>query len=51
MVKSCGVAVGIAAGYGWTTERSEFQSLLDKEFSLLYIVQTGSGVNPAIYAI
>jgi hypothetical protein len=31
---------------GWTTERSEFESRLGQEFSLLYVVQTGSAVHP-----
>jgi hypothetical protein len=31
---------------GWTTEGSEFESRYDKEFSLLHVVQTGSGVHP-----
>jgi hypothetical protein len=34
---------------GWTTEWSEFESRYAQEFSLLYVVQTGSGVHPASY--
>jgi hypothetical protein len=43
-------AVGTAAGYGWTTEGSEFESK-GKKSSHLHIVQTGSGVNPASYTM
>jgi hypothetical protein len=34
---------------GWTTERSEFMSRQDKEFCLLHLVQTASGVHPVSY--
>jgi hypothetical protein len=33
----------------WTTERSEFESHKSQEFSLLQVVQTGSGVHPTSY--
>jgi hypothetical protein len=36
-------AVGIATG--WMTEGSEFESRWGQEFSLLHVVQTGSGVH------
>jgi hypothetical protein len=42
-------AVGIATG--WTTEGSEFESRLGKEFSLLHVVRTGSGVHPTSYTV
>jgi hypothetical protein len=35
------ILAGAATGYGWTTERSEFDSLYDQEFFLFHIVQTG----------
>jgi hypothetical protein len=34
---------------GWTTERSEFESRWGQEFSLLHVVQTGSGVHQTSY--
>jgi hypothetical protein len=34
--------VGIATGYGLTTEGSEFEFLYGQEFRLLHVVQTGS---------
>jgi hypothetical protein len=34
---------------GWTTEGSEFESRYGQEFSLLHVVQTGSGVHPTSY--
>jgi hypothetical protein len=36
---------------GWTTEKSEFESRLGQEFSLLHVVQTGSGVHPTSYSM
>jgi hypothetical protein len=36
---------------GWTTERLQFESREGQEFSLLHIVQTGSGVNPTSYTM
>jgi hypothetical protein len=33
----------------WTTEVSEFEPRLGQEFSLLHVVQTGSGTHPASY--
>jgi hypothetical protein len=41
--------VGIATGYELTTKESEFESGYGQEFSLLRVVQTGSGVQPASY--
>jgi hypothetical protein len=34
---------------GWPTEGSEFESRWCQEFSLRYVVQTGSGVHPTYY--
>jgi hypothetical protein len=34
---------------GWTIEGLEFESRYAQEFSLLYVVQTGSGTHPASY--
>jgi hypothetical protein len=34
---------------GWTTEGLEFESRYDQEFSLLHVIQTGSGVHPTSY--
>jgi hypothetical protein len=34
---------------GWTAEGLGFESRQDKEFSLLHVVQTGSGVRPTYY--
>jgi hypothetical protein len=31
---------------GWTTEGSEFESRYGQEFSLLHVIQTGSGIQP-----
>jgi hypothetical protein len=42
-------AIGIATG--WTTERSGFESRQGQEFSLLNVVQTGSGVHPTSYTM
>jgi hypothetical protein len=36
---------------GWTTEESEFESLWGQEYSLLHVVQTGSGVHPTCYLL
>jgi hypothetical protein len=33
----------------WTTKGSEFESRYGQEFSLLHVVQTGSGAHPASY--
>jgi hypothetical protein len=48
------IGVGIAQSVkrqatGWTAEGSEFESRQGQEFSLLYVVQTGSGAHPAFY--
>jgi hypothetical protein len=34
---------------GWMTEGLEFGSLYGQEFSVLHVVQTGSGVHPTSY--
>jgi hypothetical protein len=34
---------------GWMTAGSEFKSRWGQEFSLLHVVQIGSGVHPAFY--
>jgi hypothetical protein len=34
---------------GWTTDGSEFESQYVQEFSLLHVVQIGSGVDPTSY--
>jgi hypothetical protein len=34
---------------GWTTEGSEFESRYGQEFSLLHVVQIGSGAHSASY--
>jgi hypothetical protein len=34
---------------GWTAKGSEFESQWGQEFSLLHIIQTGSGIHPASY--
>jgi hypothetical protein len=34
---------------GWTTKGSGFESRWGQEFSLLHVVQTGSGAHPASY--
>jgi hypothetical protein len=36
---------------GWTTERSGFESRKGQEFSLLHVVQTGSGFHPTSYTM
>jgi hypothetical protein len=36
---------------GWSTERSEFECQWGQEFSLLHVVQTGSGVHPTSYTM
>jgi hypothetical protein len=41
--------VGIVTG--WTAEWSEFESRWNQEFSLLLMVQTGSGAHPASYTM
>jgi hypothetical protein len=45
------VGVGIATGYGLTTEGSELKFRWGQEFSLLHVVQTCSGVHPTSYPI
>jgi hypothetical protein len=35
----------------WTSKGSEFKSRCGQEFSLLHVVQTGSGVHPSSYPI
>jgi hypothetical protein len=39
----------MATGYGLDDRGSEFESRLEQEFSLLRVVQTGSGAHPASY--
>jgi hypothetical protein len=36
---------------GWKTEGSEFESPWGREFSLLHVVQAGSGAHPTSYPI
>jgi hypothetical protein len=49
-VMSFGSAVSVATGYGLETEGSKFESRENQEFSLLHIVQTGSGpTQPSVY--
>jgi hypothetical protein len=43
--KSRDSSVGIAAGYG--LDNPQFESKWGQEFSLLHVVQTGSGAHPA----
>jgi hypothetical protein len=42
-------AVRIATGYGPDDRGSEFESWWGQEFSLLHVIQTGSGVHPTSY--
>jgi hypothetical protein len=42
-------AVGIATGYGLDNRRLEFESRYGQEFSLLQVVQTGSGIHQTSY--
>jgi hypothetical protein len=35
----------------WTTKGSELESRWEQEFSLLHVVQTGSGIHPASYPV
>jgi hypothetical protein len=44
-------AVGIATDYRLDDRGADFESLLGQEFSLLHVVQTGSGVHPTSYSI
>jgi hypothetical protein len=43
------IAVGIATGYRFNEGGVEFKSWQYQEFSLLRVIQTGSGVHPASY--
>jgi hypothetical protein len=43
--------VGIATGYWLTTEGSDFESRWGQEFSLLYVVQTGSESHQSSYPV
>jgi hypothetical protein len=43
-------AVGIVAT-DWTTESLGFESRYGQKFSLLHVVQTGSGVHPTSYTM
>jgi hypothetical protein len=42
-------AVGRASGYGLDDERVEFEYRWEQTFSLLHVVQTGSGSHPPSY--
>jgi hypothetical protein len=48
-VKSLDSSVGIATGYGSTTEGSGFESLWRQKYCTLHAVQTGSGNHQASY--
>jgi hypothetical protein len=41
----------MATGYGWMSEESEFESKDRQDFSLLHVIQPGSGAHPACYPI
>jgi hypothetical protein len=41
----------MANDYGLDEKGSEFESQLTQEFSLLHVVQTGSGAHPAFYSM
>jgi hypothetical protein len=43
--------VGISSRYGLDIVGSEFESRYDQEFSLLHVVQTGSGASLVSYVI
>jgi hypothetical protein len=47
--KSRDSSVGTATGYGLETKGSEFESRWGQEFSLLHVVQTGSGAHSTSY--
>jgi hypothetical protein len=36
---------------GWATEGSEFESRYGQQFSILHVIQTGSGVHPTSYPL
>jgi hypothetical protein len=42
-------AVGIVTGYGLDDQRSEFEIWYAQEYSILHVVQKGSGAHPASY--
>jgi hypothetical protein len=44
-------SVGIATGYGLDDREVEVRFLVRSEFSLLHIVQTGSGAHPVSYSM
>jgi hypothetical protein len=46
---SRGIAVGIATGYGLDDRAAGVRVLVRSEFSLLHIVQTGSGAHTASF--
>jgi hypothetical protein len=48
-MKSWDSAVGIATGYGLHDREVAVRVPVGQEFSLLHVVQTGSGVHPASY--
>jgi hypothetical protein len=44
-------AVGIATGYGLDDQGVGVRVLVGQDFSILYVVETGSGVHPPSYPI
>jgi hypothetical protein len=51
MKRSRDSSVGIATGYGLEDRGVRVQVPVGQEFSLLHVVQTGSGVHPTSYAM
>jgi hypothetical protein len=51
LMVSRGGAVGIAAAYGLGDLRVRVRVTVGSEFSLLHIVQTGSGAHPSYYSM
>jgi hypothetical protein len=51
LVNSWNSAVGIATGYELDGRGSEFESRKAQAFSLLLIIQTGSGAHPPIQCV
>jgi hypothetical protein len=43
--------LSLNSAMGWTAERSEFESLLGQELSILHVVQVGSGAHPAAFTM
>jgi hypothetical protein len=49
IMNGAGIAQSVQGlAMSWTTEGSEFESRWGQEFSLLHVVQTGSGVHPLL---